>query len=791
MAKTSDIRIVVDGSQGLVSNVSQHSGKRGSFVIFRDLITDVANRIVKRDGKGTTLGSVAGTEIQVLHEHVFTDLATGGTYTYLVGAIDASAYIYATINGGATWVGQTLPITPTSGGRWFFSNADNRVIAVNGKDVALVGSQAYSSITITSIMGIATATSSTPHPFSSGEAVTIAGASPAAYNGSYVVTSTGALTFTYIFAGGTSPATGNISATAQRLVWRKLGQAAPSVAPTYSLTSNDAPYNTGTVGAVTGSPDLQGIGTAFTTGAAWVGKHVNINGNDYTILSVTAASGAAAMRLTANFVEATGTYAYNVFRGAGDWVNPPRYSYAYRNPATGHISNVSPVLEITERDQFGRTVALTIAGSAENTAAYNNGYTQVQLFRSANNAYTLVALNEYLANNNTGSAITYVESAAKFSDTFLTDLLAPFVSNGVPPAGISCVVFHQDRAWALRPSDGRLYFTLARFEQPYGVAIECWPGGALPQFTRTIQEASGLVVTGGSASNDILVVQTAHGDFAVNTEAGDPVLFYVFRLRTRYSGGFLYSATSVDGDLVEFYRDKRLMTFPNAVDIGIAIQDRLNSVRDSLLSRVRLAWFAAQNRNLLLLSVPSTGASTANDFTYVFDLDKGGLAAEWNCGFSAFASTHDISTGELQLVAGDSSGAVYHLLNGGNQDAGSNFAPTLRTAIMRPLETESWASIVYVHLYVNDASGTWTGRILIHEQTNTGATDGTVINLTFRAAPYKSQSAQGRLLVATFTHTLRTKSEAIQLEVTFPSQNAALWIEQIVIGFKAAEERVA
>ncbi len=786
MAKTSDLRITLDGSGGLVSNVSQHSGRRGDFVVFRDVITDVANRIVKREGKGATLGSVAGVEIQTLHQYTFVDPATGTSYIYGLGAIDSGSYIYATINGGSTWNGQTLPITPSSGGRWFFCNdADNRsVLAVNGKDAMLIGAQAYASITLTSVGATATATSSAPHPFTTGETVIVAGASPAAYNGAYVVTVTGATTFTYTFAGGASPATGNVSATVQRIIWRKAGQAAPTVAPTYSLSTNDPAYNTGTISCTNGSPNCVGIGTGWTTGAAWVGKHININGNDYTILSV---STTTALVLTENFKETTAVYAYNIYRGVGDWINPPRYCGAYRNPNTGHLSNVSPVMEVTERDQFGRTITVTIAGSAENTAAYANGYTQIQLFRSARNAYTLVALNEYLANNNAGSAIVYVETAAKFADTYLTDLLAPFDQNGVPPTGITALAFHQDRMWALT-IDGRLRFTPAPFELSYGVAIESWP--VAPQFSRRVRaKASGILVVGATSSTEALIIQTAIGDYSV--EGFDPLTYHVFRLRTRKSGGYMYSATDLDGDLVEFYRDKRLMTFPRGADIGIAIQNKLSTVRDSLLSKVRLHWFSANNRNFLFLSVPSTGASTTNDATYVFDIDKGGMAYEWNAGFTAFATMQDATTGEVQLWAGDSTGAVYRLLGTSNQDAGANFQPVIKTTILRPLESEAWSRLAYVELYVNDASSTWTGRLFIHEQTSTGATDGTVQALTFRAAATKSQSAQGKKLVATFTHTKRTRSEAFQLEVTYPSQNAALWIEKIVIGFKAEEERVS
>ena len=66
---------------------------------------------------------------------------------------------------------------------------------------------------ITSVSTLATVTTTAAHGFLTGDVVTIAGASPVAYNGSYTITVTGLQTFTYVFAGGTSPATGTITAT--------------------------------------------------------------------------------------------------------------------------------------------------------------------------------------------------------------------------------------------------------------------------------------------------------------------------------------------------------------------------------------------------------------------------------------------------------------------------------------------------------------------------------------------------------------------------------------------------
>jgi uncharacterized cupin superfamily protein len=65
---------------------------------------------------------------------------------------------------------------------------------------------------LTSSSTTATATTSGAHGYTSGDSVVIAGATPAAYNGTYEITVTDTDEFTYTFAGGTSPATGTIKA---------------------------------------------------------------------------------------------------------------------------------------------------------------------------------------------------------------------------------------------------------------------------------------------------------------------------------------------------------------------------------------------------------------------------------------------------------------------------------------------------------------------------------------------------------------------------------------------------
>lgn len=83
--------------------------------------------------------------------------------------------------------------------------------AVNGIDAALIyngddwikvasTSTVFGITSITHVGAVATLTTASPHTLVTGNQVTIAGASPAAYNGTYVITVTGVSTFTYTMA---------------------------------------------------------------------------------------------------------------------------------------------------------------------------------------------------------------------------------------------------------------------------------------------------------------------------------------------------------------------------------------------------------------------------------------------------------------------------------------------------------------------------------------------------------------------------------------------------------------
>ncbi|WP_260691061.1 hypothetical protein [Rhizobium laguerreae] len=107
----------------------------------------------------------------------------------------------------------------TSYNTWFNTNYRSNVTRVRAEypGVRIVAfpplgrTDIQKTITLTSVGTVATGTiAATTTGLVSGQTVSITGATPTAYNGNVVITVTGPNTFTYDFAGGTSPATGTI-----------------------------------------------------------------------------------------------------------------------------------------------------------------------------------------------------------------------------------------------------------------------------------------------------------------------------------------------------------------------------------------------------------------------------------------------------------------------------------------------------------------------------------------------------------------------------------------------------
>lgn len=573
--------------------------------------------------------------------------------------------------------------------------------------------------------------------------------------------------------------------------WREVGQVAPLVAPAYSLTAANPPVtnsSTGTtVSCTKGSALVNNSGTSFVTGAAWVGKRITINGRNYEIAAVGATN---QLTLTEGFKEDTATgLSWAVYPGVGDWEEGPQYAYAFYNPTTGHVSNISPIVLVTEKKQVGRTITITIAGSAAINAAYNAGYTEIQMFRTAANGAQLVALNERLASNNTTTNITYVETAVKFADTYLTKLPADQIIRRKPVDASGnalkfiAIASYKGRLWAI--TRNRIYWCASTDEVPlWGVGEECWPA----QFSRVIPEAFGLLVIGQEGYNDRLVILTAEGDYTV--EGYDNRDIEVFPLRKRPSGGTFGGATVADGRLVELYRDRQLIDSGYG-DIGVPIQNRLNDIPVTLTSACRMHWFALNQRQFLLLSMPGVTTSTDVDRLMIYDyklqrwFESHMAVSGVTSSVTAFATVKD-ANGSLELWVGDSGGVVSKISDPAvfGDDGWTYNTPRVKTCVMR---FGRRVRLSHVQAFVSTASGSWVLKMYLDEQTSESATDKSYKAVTLTAARHQKQSAQGKELAWTPILDDRATAEAFQFQLEFPATLTDLWVDKLRFFFAEVE----
>jgi hypothetical protein len=156
----------------------------------------------------------------------------------------ASADIYDVTGSGA--VGDPV-VSGNAADKWQSANfgtaGGNFLVMANGTDLPLIyNGSAWGNIfaaafnttvtSITSVGTLATVTMANPHNLKTGMSVVVAGFTPAGYNGTYVITVTGASTFTYVLSGalGATTVTGTVTPAANFAI--------TGVDPTKLITAN-------------------------------------------------------------------------------------------------------------------------------------------------------------------------------------------------------------------------------------------------------------------------------------------------------------------------------------------------------------------------------------------------------------------------------------------------------------------------------------------------------------------------------------------------------------------------
>ncbi len=197
--------IEADGENGFIGLASRENPvaiPSGYVQTAKNIRFDRGVASTRKGSKRLTAGDAVGESIFVSGAYSGTD---GVDKIVLVGG--DSIYIYNTSTEATSAVAFPTGRTIVSSDKVDTIQANDRFYILRGESDATA-----QVVTITSSSTTATVTK-TDHGYSTGDEVTITGASEAEYNGSYVITVTDANEFTYTFAGSaTSPATGTIYA---------------------------------------------------------------------------------------------------------------------------------------------------------------------------------------------------------------------------------------------------------------------------------------------------------------------------------------------------------------------------------------------------------------------------------------------------------------------------------------------------------------------------------------------------------------------------------------------------
>jgi len=582
--------------------------------------------------------------------------------------------------------------------------------------------------------------------------------------------------------------------------WYVVGIATPSISAGYSLSAVDAPYITGTVSVTKGGTTVTGSGaTTWVTSGAWVGKTMTIGGVAYTIAVVTVASPGVLTIVEPYRGDTLAGVLYTIFPGLMDWSEPPRYAYSYYNTATGHSSNVSPAVQITEKDVIGRTVRIT--GIPYSPVDFNNGYDKIQIWRSAKDGTAMVDILPSQGgqiNNSAGAGTTaFTETANTFSDIDLGQESAPIVSNRKPlngtdsaPIAASSIAEWGGRLWVTAPREAKLYYCAIGPEIGFGRGDECWPA----ENTLDVTDARALLRV-GQDKQDNLLVQTGTKDRVV---IGNNIIdFDTAGLGTdEQGGGFRGGAIAVAGTFLQLYGDNRLMDNTNdaslletpvqrraadRANIGREIQPDLSAIPAAQLPQSTLVRFVLKEFNLLLVSVAV--AAGDNTITYVFDYNHS-TWYRWSIGFSAFAVVHNPAAGNALELWGvrASDKKVYRLLQPNVfTDNGANFTPAQRSSIIRPFGYGKQGFFKFLKLYVNDPANAWQAKVYCDEDTTGQQFPVDIPN-------FRWESAAGKELILPAIHTAKKIGEVFQFDVIWPTTATDLWIEKMGTTFSLEQD---
>jgi len=354
---------------------------------------------------------------------------------------------------------------------------------------------------------------------------------------------------------------------------------------------------------------------------------------------------------------------------------PPSYAYAWYDPLTGHISNISPIFSTTETSKTNVGISISVdtgdisyPPSTSSIPTYDGSprpsrWTHILFFRTlmagGSTLYPIGSLLPTIEDPNTPGTYTdnpdWMGLPKKSGDTFpptttgntWTDtardasllvsgaLRAPQFTNGKPKIiqnGTETVLwpahmaYWDGRLWMAATQDpAALHYSCDRVQCPFGIPEESFPDTNVLRIPAADGAVRGMRLIG-----EQLLVTTERWAYTIagNNESN----YRLVRVSTRMAGVGDYqmdefvSDVEGGGPLVVFVgTDSKVYAMPlggQAVHISKEIQTYLESsqlfVRETY-QLVRVHCMSTAGRRMVLVYIPSFNRVTGKTFVYDFD----------------------------------------------------------------------------------------------------------------------------------------------------------------------------
>ena len=295
------------------------------------------------------------------------------------------------------------------------------------------------------------------------------------------------------------------------------------------LRANGMSLTVGSGGAYFGTIQSLTKGATTTTGVLDIlntpGAHANIwfDGTNCNVVGISQSYKGTTMA----------NVPYTMSSTALNWTTQgPSYGVARYNPTTGHVSNVGPVLRISELNQSVSSINLTIPVDGVASDYYQAGYTYMILFRTqfaapGGNMYPIgdpTAGGAGLIPNYPSGAYTLGNGIHTFTDTHPdSDLLlnptfqAPQATNNPPPT-FTQMAYWDGCVWGVDVTDQSAIRRSGwgTTEIPFGVAEESFPSEDSIRIPAEDGRVLGMKVVGSS-----LIITTQRYSYNITGTQGN------------------------------------------------------------------------------------------------------------------------------------------------------------------------------------------------------------------------------------------------------------------------------